>query len=85
MLFEKKSKEAAVIKAIGGSLMAIYGFYSATVAGPTMVQASSRDRDIVGKRLGLTIFTIALPMTYYGYTIAESGFNDLDEIAQYEN
>ncbi len=82
-LRERKSKEIALIKAIVGSVGTALGLGYGLIGGPGMIFYSYHDQDPTLKIAGCALSAITLPVALASYKMAKSGFDDLQEIAQY--
>lgn len=82
-LKRKKSKEYALIKAIGGSYIAAHRFnlFLNLLFQPYLITQETKDLIECSLKIQTRISCI---LFIIGACIAKSGFNDLDEIAQEE-
>lgn len=84
---KKKSKEAAVLKAVGGFLSTVAGIYG-THLGATQIFVAllpenhfrSRQLTFAGTQIGLSLL-----LAKYGYETTKNALQDLEEIAQESN
>ena len=76
----KKSKEIALIKAIGGiGLTGISSYFCLASSAMILIQMKD-DRKV--PLFGPAVLTIFLSLGIVGYKLAKSGLKDLNEIAQ---